>query len=91
MEEAHSIQILADKIRQSFSCFRILLNKYAQNLDAVDPQLKNNSELSQIIEVYENSWALGKDQLLDVQHRNQIIYFCLNIERLCRTFIQFKE
>ena len=89
--QAQSIQVLADKIRQSFSCFRILLNKYAQNLDAVDPQLKNNSELSQIIEVYENSWSLGKDQLLDVEHRNQIIYFCLNIERLCKTFIEFKE
>ena len=67
------------------------MNKYAENLDAVDPQLKNNNELSQIIEVYESSWSLGKDQLLDVQYRNQIIYFCLNIERLCKSFEEFKE
>jgi hypothetical protein len=44
--QAQSIQVLADKIRQSFSCFRILLNKYQGNLDAVDPQLRNNSELT---------------------------------------------
>jgi hypothetical protein len=59
--QAHSIQVLADKIRQTVSCFRILLNKYSENLDSVDPQLKNNQELTELIELYESSWTLGKD------------------------------
>lgn len=63
--QAQSIQVLAEKIRSSIQCFRLLLQKYRGNMDAVDPQLKNNQELIQIVELYETSWAAGKEQLLD--------------------------
>ena len=43
--QANSIQILADKIRETITCFRMLVKKYSENLDAVDPQLRNNQEL----------------------------------------------
>ena len=59
--QAQSLQILADKIRQSVRCFRVLLRKYSENIDALDPQLKNNKELCEVIEVYENSWTLGRE------------------------------
>jgi len=59
------MKLLAEKIKQSVKCFRILLNKYKENIDAVDPQLKNNAELAEMVEIYESSWTLGKDQLLD--------------------------
>lgn len=73
--QAQSVQVLADKIRSVVKCFRHLLRKYAQNLDAIDPQMKNNLELVEILEVYESSWSLGKDQLLDSCHRHQLIKF----------------
>jgi len=39
----------------------VLLRKYDENIDALDPQLKNNSELVELIEIYENAWTLGKE------------------------------
>lgn len=69
----------------------MLLSKYSQNLDSVDPQLKNNQELTELIEVYESSWTLGKDQLLDKTHREQIICFCGHMEQLMSQYPSFKE
>ena len=69
----------------------MLLRKYSQNINAVDPQLKNNKELVELIEIYESSWTLGKDQLLNKQVKDQLIKFCLNMERLGHKYAQFKE
>ena len=33
---------LADRIRKSFNTFRILFRKYSENIEVVDPQLRNN-------------------------------------------------
>ena len=35
--QAQSVQVLADKIRQCFNCFRVLIRKYSENIDALDP------------------------------------------------------
>lgn len=35
--QADSVQALAEKIKQSFNCFRVLLRKYSENIDALDP------------------------------------------------------
>ena len=89
--QAQSIQVLADKIRQSFKCFRLLLQRYGQNLDALDPQLRNNAELLELCEVYESSWVQGRDQLLDEQKREELICFCLSIEHMSHKYPEFKE
>lgn len=68
--EAQSIQILADKIRQSFNCYRMLLQKYANNIDSLDPQLRNNVELIEVVDIYENAWSQGMENLVD-QARKQ--------------------
>ena len=67
--EAQSIQIMAEKIRSSFACFRILLQKYSENIDSVDPQLRNNHELVEILNVYEESWTQGREQIVDEGNR----------------------
>ena len=72
-------------------CFRVLLRKYSESIDALDPQLKNNKELCEIIEIYESSWTLGREQLLDKAKKEQIIKFSDNIERLCKRYPNFKE
>lgn len=48
---------LAERIKKSFQTFRDLLRKYEANIEVVDPQLKNNSELVEILVEYENSWT----------------------------------
>ena len=44
---------------------RILVKKYSENIEVVDPQLKNNSELVEILCDFEKTWSLGKEHLLD--------------------------
>ena len=33
------------------------MRKYEQNIEVVDPQLKNNQELVEILVEYENAWT----------------------------------
>ena len=89
--QCQSIQVLADKIRQSYTCFRMLVKKYGEVLESVDPQLHNNPELLELCEVYESSWLAGKDQLLDVERREELISFCLFIQAVSDKHPEFKE
>jgi hypothetical protein len=57
----------------------------------VDPQLKNNAELTELIELYESSWTSGKDHLVDSSNREQIISFCEHMETLGSQYPDFKE
>jgi len=43
---------------------RYLLRKYEQNIEIVDPQLKNNPELVKALLTYENAWGKGKSFFL---------------------------
>ena len=65
--------------------------RYSENIDALDPQLKNNKELVEIIEIYESSWTLGMEQLQDSGKREQLIRFCINIQSLGTKYPTFKE
>lgn len=44
---------------------RILLRKYNENIEVVDPQLKNNSELVDLLNAFEQSWFLGAEHLVE--------------------------
>jgi hypothetical protein len=39
------VRKLAEAIRKSFQGLRTLLRKYEENIEGVDPQLKNNADL----------------------------------------------
>ena len=49
--------MLAEKIKKTFLDFWNLLKKYEQNIEVVDPQLKNNVELVEILVDFENTWT----------------------------------
>ena len=53
--------------------------------------MRNNSELVELCELYENSWLAGKDQLLDTDRLNELIYFVENMENLGTKYPDFKE
>lgn len=44
-DQSKAIRILGEKIRSSFVNLRGLFRKYDKNIEMVDPQLKNNSDL----------------------------------------------
>jgi hypothetical protein len=44
---------------------RLLIRKYNENIEVVDPQLKNNQDLLDVLNDFEKSWGMGKEHLLD--------------------------
>jgi hypothetical protein len=47
------VRKLAEGIRKSFTGLRTLLRKYEENIEGVDPQLKNNADLVQALVDFE--------------------------------------
>jgi hypothetical protein len=45
LTQSKAVRRLAEEIKSSFLSFRKLLKKYSQNIDVVDPQLRNNPDL----------------------------------------------
>jgi hypothetical protein len=41
------------------------MRKYNENIEVVDPQLKNNQELVEVLNDLERAWTLGKEYFLD--------------------------
>ncbi len=67
--------MLAERIKKAFMDFRALLKKYEQNIEVVDPQLKNNSELVDILVEFENTWPQGLTYFMDHKKCHQLIHF----------------
>jgi vacuolar-type H+-ATPase subunit I/STV1 len=63
--QSSAVRKLADQIKQTFHTFRVLVRKYNENVEVVDPQLKNNQELVEVLNDWEKAWTLGKEHLLD--------------------------
>lgn len=57
--QCKAVRFLAEKIKQSFMSIRILLRKYEENIEIVDPQLKNNPDLVECLFNFENTWEKG--------------------------------
>ena len=58
-----AVKDLADKVKTSFNAYRVLMQKYQKNIEIVDPQLKNNAELVEVLTLFEESWGLASNQL----------------------------
>ncbi len=74
---------MAEKIKKTFMQFRELLRKFDENIEMVDPQLKNNVSLVELLFIFESSWEKGKEYLLNQQKYKQLLYFSQMIEILC--------
>jgi hypothetical protein len=57
----------------------------------VDPQLKNNQKLVEILYIFESSWEKGKEYLLDTKKYAQLLYFSQMIEILCEKYKDISE
>lgn len=57
--QSRSARFLAEKVKQSFLQMRQLFRKYDENIEIVDPQLKNNPELVDSLYIFESTWEKG--------------------------------
>jgi hypothetical protein len=89
--ESESLRKLAVNIKTSFENLRGLLRKYADNIEMVDPQLRNNPDLVELLVDYEKYWEKGKIYFLDKKRCEQLIFFTNVIEGLCEKYAEFKE
>lgn len=56
------------------------MRKFDLNIEAVDPQLKNNQELVNLLLLYEKYWERGKEYFLNDQRCAQLIHFSRILE-----------
>lgn len=90
--QSSAIRHLAEKIRKSFLQLRKLFtDRYAPNVEVVDPQLRNNPELVHHIAAFEKDWCLGKTHLVPKRNREHLISFSQLIEVTCEKYSGFKE
>lgn len=82
---------LAEKIKQAFIGLRMLFRKYSQNIEIVDPQLKNNPELVEALVKFETSWERGKIYFLNSKKCNQLVFLSNLIESTGSKYQVFKE
>jgi len=78
--QSKAVRVLAEKIKKTFLDFRNLLKKYEQNIEVVDPQLKNNVELVEILVEFENTWTQGLTYFMEPKKCHQLIHFSSVIE-----------
>ena len=67
------------------------MRKYEQNIEVVDPQLKNNVELVEILVEFENSWSQGLTYFLNSKKLNQLLHFSQVIEAIGEKHKQFAD
>lgn len=56
-----AVRRICEKVRKSFRLFRMLIRKYSENIEVVDPMLRNNEELVDVMGDFEQAWAQAKD------------------------------
>lgn len=45
----------------------MLICKYAENIEVVDPMLRNNQELVDVMGDVEKAWSVAKDQIFETE------------------------
>ena len=86
-----AIKKMATQIVESFNGFCDILSKYEKYVERVDPQLRNNKDLTEVLLEFENSWTKGKYFLLDKETSHLLMESSKVIEDLCNKYEDFKE
>ena len=89
--QSHAVRRLADQIKLSFKSLRELMRKYGENIEVVDPQLKNNPELVEALAKYEATWEKGKGYFVEGKTCNQLIRFSQLIEGVAEKYKEMHE
>lgn len=87
--QSKAVRVLAEKIKKSFKDLRNLFKKYQQNIEVVDPQLRNNPDLVDALFAFENSWEKGAAYFTDNKKWNQLLQFSQVIEAIKEKYPSF--
>ena len=79
-----------ENLHASLNNFRALLIKYSDNIEVVDPQLKNNVELVEAITDFENIWSKANEFLIDENKFRCFLVLGWYIEKLIEHYDDFK-
>lgn len=90
-QQSQGVRLLAEKIRTVFQKFRLLLRKYESNIELVDPQLRNNPDLVELLVEYESTWEKGKHYFLVPHKCKFLIHFSYIIEMTSEKYPLFRE
>jgi len=63
--QSKAVRHLSEKIKKTFKDIRVLFKKYQTNIEVVDPQLRNNPDLVDALNAFENSWEKGHAYFTD--------------------------
>jgi len=85
-----AVRQLCTHIVRSFNNLRnLFVERYAENVEVVDPQLTNNPELVHLVARFEKAWCLGRTHLVPRDEREQLISLSQLIEGTCEKYPQF--
>ena len=90
-QQSKAVRKLAEGIRKSFTTLRQLFRKYEENIEGVDPQLKNNQDLVNGLVEFETTWEKGKAYFVNPRKCKQLIHFTSVIEATSEKYSKFKE
>lgn len=68
-----AVKKISEQVKHTFHLFRMLLRKYAENIEVVDPMLRNNKELTDVVGDLEKAWSLAKDHMLEDEKLNHLM------------------
>jgi glutaredoxin-related protein len=80
--QSKAVRCLAEKIKKTFKDLRVLFKKYQQNIEVVDPQLRNNPDLVDALYAFENSWEKGAAYFANSKKCQQLLNFSQRIEAI---------
>ena len=82
---------LAKRVRASFAAYRALMLQYQQNIELVDPQLRNNAPLVKTMSEFEEAWSLAQNQLKEPLRLKQLNEFSKLLWRTQQEIPEFHE
>jgi hypothetical protein len=86
-----AVRKLAEKIRKSYLELRSLFRGYDENIEVVDPQLKNNPELVNALHEFEKSWEKGKRYFCSPSKCKKLLHFSQLLEGTAEKYKEFTE
>lgn len=89
--QSKAVRKLAEGIRTSFGNLRTLFRKYGENIEGVDPQIKNNQDLVTALVEFESSWEKGKAYFVSPKKCQQLVHFTGVIEATSEKYKMFQD
>jgi hypothetical protein len=89
--QSRAVRNLAERIKKTFVDFRQLMKKYDENLEVVDPQLKSNPDLVEVLNQFEKAWEKGKEFFMKPKVCNMLIHFSRLIEGASEKYKEVQE